>query len=79
MKFVYDDEGDVLYAFYGKPASSIYEAVGSGVYLRRDPDTNEIIGFMILNYASRHSLGKLPRIPHFEKSEIPPLEKITPA
>lgn len=77
MTFSYDEEGDVLYAFYGNPVTSIYEAVGRGVYLRRDPHTDEIIGFMVLNYASRSRVGKLPSIPHFEKSEIPPLEEMS--
>jgi len=79
MRFIYDEEADILYAFYGRPTSSIYESAGSGIYIRKDEKTDNIVGFMILNYASRLNQGKLPPIPHFENTEVPSLEQLSEA
>jgi len=76
MTFMYDEEGDVLYAFAGKPIESTYDPVGRGIYLRRDSKSGKPIGFMILNYAKRFDTKKTPRIPYFESIGIPPLKEI---
>ncbi len=77
ITFQYDQEGDVLYAFFGKPKESVYDAVGGGVYIRKDPHTKKPIGFMIIDYGRRMQIGKLPPIPHFENIGIPPLKEIS--
>ena len=77
MTFLYDDEGDVLYAFFGNPTESEYDQVGEGIYLRRDSQTDNYIGFMILNYSIRFVGKNAPVIPHFEKIGIPPLQEIS--
>jgi hypothetical protein len=53
MKFIYDKDGDIFYAYCGNPTTSIYEPIGAGIYLRYDDKLNTVIGLMILNYISR--------------------------
>lgn len=77
MKYIYDEEGDVLYAFMGNPRESIYDSVGNGIYLRKGPAPNQYIGFMILNFSKRLHAHQKFSIPHFEKIKIPPLKEIT--
>jgi uncharacterized protein YuzE len=75
MNFDYDYEQDVLYASVGEPqkATTIYE--GNGVLLRVNSDTNDVIGFTVLNYMARIEAGLLKEIKYFEQIELPKYEK----
>ncbi len=76
MTFIYDEGVDILYAFFGKPEHSIYDPMGEGIYLRKDPISGNYIGFMILDYAKRFE-NNPPLIPNFENIGIPPLNEIS--
>jgi uncharacterized protein YuzE len=52
----YDREGDVLYLTVGEPRDAVSREMGNDVLLRVDPQTDEIVGLTILNFASRFSI-----------------------
>lgn len=49
----YDEEGDVLYVYIGKSTNCYHEDMGDDVFERRDEKTDEVRGFMILNFKKR--------------------------
>ena len=62
--FSFDKEGDVLDVSIGKPRKAISEEIKDDVFIRKDPKTKEIVGFMILNFEKRFkTLGKVEEIP----------------
>ncbi|NMC43480.1 MAG: DUF2283 domain-containing protein [candidate division Zixibacteria bacterium] len=71
VKFDYDKEADVLYAHIGKPRPAYSEETIDGVLIRRDPKTDRIVGFTIINYSRKKARGQLDRIPHFPAITLP--------
>jgi uncharacterized protein YuzE len=67
----YDKEGDVLYVTVGDPRNGYYEEDPSGVLLRLDIDTDEVIGFMIYNYSRKKSRKQISNIPFFPDFVLP--------
>ncbi len=62
--FSFDKEGDVLDISIGKPKKAISEEIKEDVFIRKNPKTKEIVGFMILNFEKRFKkLGKTEEIP----------------
>ena len=62
--FSFDKEGDVLDISIGKPRKAISEEIKEDVFVRKDPKTKEIVGFMILNFEKRFKkLGVIEEIP----------------
>ncbi len=63
-QFFYDKKADVLYISVGDPRPAISEELDDDVLLRRDIQTNEVIGLTILNLSSRfgslHEAQTLP-------------------
>lgn len=53
LNIYYDEEGDVLYLRIGKPTDCYHEDLGNDIFERRDEKTNEVKGFMILNFKKR--------------------------
>ena len=53
LKFDYDQESDVLYAFFDKPEPAMCSEEIEGIVIRRRLCTKEIIGFTIYNYSVR--------------------------
>lgn len=51
----YDREGDVLDLTVGEPQEAVSRDMGDDVLLRVDPQTDNIVGLTILNFASRFS------------------------
>ncbi len=50
----YDDEGDVLYIFLGKPYGTLNLDVDGDVTVRFDPETQEAVGFTVLDCSLTH-------------------------
>ena len=53
IKLHYDAEGDILDIFFGKPAKAISEEKGDDILVRKDPHTEKILGYTILNFLKR--------------------------
>jgi uncharacterized protein YuzE len=71
LHFSYDKHADVLYAFKDVPKEAWCEEVSDGILIRRDIDTDEIIGFTIVNFKRQRAGGFLKTIPHFGKVSFP--------
>lgn len=71
VKFDYDKEADVLYAYIGKPRTAYCEETLEGILIRRDPKTNRVVGFTIINYSRKKARGQLGSIPHFPSITLP--------
>ena len=60
----YDREADVLYLTLGQPQEAISREMGDDVLLRVHPQTGEVVGLTVLNFASRfgdsHKAQSLP-------------------
>jgi len=71
IEFNYDIEADVLYASLGKPRKgyAIYDE--NGIVIRADINSDEIIGFTIVNYKKRLKRGLIRNIPNFEWVRLP--------
>lgn len=64
LRFSYDQEGDILEIFKGKPKEAISKDVGDDIWIKVDPETEEILGFTILGFTKRFSQkGLLKKIP----------------
>ncbi len=50
MRMVYDEEGDILDISLGEPQQAISKEVEDDFFLRVKPDTQEVVGFSILNF-----------------------------
>ncbi len=76
LNFMYDEENDILYAFYDRFSPSIYEMVLNGVYLRVDPSQKGYTGFMIHDLMDILLPNNKVKVPHFNEVKIPPLKQI---
>ena len=52
-QLLYDKKADVLYLSIGDPRPAISEEVGDDILLRRDLETDEVVGLTILNLSTR--------------------------
>ena len=55
LKFLYDQEADVLYVSLGHPEYTDYVEVNDDFILRLDPDTKEVVGFTIIDFVAHFS------------------------
>ncbi len=62
LRFSYDYEGDILEIFKGIPDKAISKDIGDDIWLKVDPETEEILGFTILSFTKRFSLTKKRRL-----------------
>ena len=54
LNLFYDEEADVLYFSKGKPkASDESDEIADEIVIRKNPKTQEITGFTILNFSKR--------------------------
>ena len=53
MNIYYDEEGDYLDRFIGKPRPNYGEEIAKGVALFKDEETNEVIGIGNLSFKKR--------------------------
>jgi len=70
VEFSYDKDSDVLYFYVEKPRPAVTENYGDGILIRRDLDTNEVVGFTIVGYASLKKRGPV-HVPFFEEVALP--------
>ncbi len=55
LRFLYDQEADVLYVSQGRPEYTDYVEAGDDLILRLDPQTREVVGFTILDFVAQLS------------------------
>jgi uncharacterized protein YuzE len=53
LKMTYDRDADVLYCSFGEPQEAISIEANEGIIVRRNPETNEIVGYTIVNFFKR--------------------------
>lgn len=68
-RIYYDESGDLLEVYIGKPAEGYYEDLGDDIFVRRDEKTGETRGFKIFSFKKRVTHLKFQDIP----IEEPPL------
>lgn len=56
-KVVYDDSADVLYISLGESHPGTTEEIGDSVFIRRDSDTDNIVGITILNFKRKNEFN----------------------
>lgn len=62
MSVSYDRQSDVLYLSYGENREAISEENEDGVLVRRDPRSNEILGFTVVDFSRRFAQSDRPII-----------------
>lgn len=69
----YDRQSDVLYFSYGEAREAISEESEDGVLIRRDPRSNEILGFTVIDFSRRFAQSDTPIIlpQHARGQEVP--------
>ena len=50
LSFSYDKDADTLYVSVGNPKAAVGELLDNGVIVRRNPKTQEVVGFTILDF-----------------------------
>ena len=53
LSVTYDLRNDVLYLAYGKPREAVSEETEDGVWVRRDPYSDEIVGCTVPDFRRR--------------------------
>jgi uncharacterized protein YuzE len=53
FKLKYDATADVLYCSLGEPRDAISEETEEGVVVRKDPETDQIVGMTVIDFAKR--------------------------
>lgn len=67
VRVLYYEPSDELNILLGEPRDSVLLEIGDEIYARLDPQTNDVVGFTILNFEER-TKGKgqvLPLFGHF--------------
>ncbi len=60
LRIAYDSNTDVLYVSIGNPKPAICDTLDSGVVIRYDEETEDVIGFTIINFLRRFSIKSEP-------------------
>ena len=53
ITFSYDEESDIMYFSLGKPLSGIDNEIENGIFIRHKSDSNEVTGFMVIDFKKR--------------------------
>ncbi len=80
MKILYDKEADVLYVSLGHPKFTDYVELNDDFILRLDPETSEVVGFTIIDFAAHFAKEKptltVPLKAQFERMAMKPKAKV---
>ena len=55
LEVSYDNDADVLYISEGRPKEAISDMMENGVIVRKDPNTDKVIGITIMDFISHYS------------------------
>jgi len=64
----YDKEGDVLDISVGKPRKALSRELEENVFVRIDPESKKVVGFMILGFEKLRKQRVLPISAEFQIS-----------
>ena len=74
LNFAYDKEGDILDISLGQPKGAISEEISEDFFVRLEPKTKQILGFMILNFERKfgrsHKAEILPIVGDFKLAKV---------
>jgi uncharacterized protein YuzE len=56
IRLQYDARSDVLYCSVGEPREAISVEVGNGTFARLDPQTDQVVGFTVIDFVKRMSV-----------------------
>lgn len=59
----YDKKGDVLDLSLDRPRKAVSDEVEDDIFVRIDPQSREVVGFMILNFSKRFAHKKESTLP----------------
>ena len=80
FKILYDKEADVLYVSLGHPKFTDYVELDDDFILRLDPETKEVVGFTIVDFATHFAKQKpsmtIPLMATFERATQSPRAKV---
>lgn len=62
LSFAYDKDADVLYVSVGPAKHAVGDLLENGVIVRRDPKTNQVLGFTIVDFMHHFASRKAPPI-----------------
>ena len=74
IEFDYDEIGDVLYSKIKRHPMPFDLDLDGGVVLSLDPESYQIIGFMIIDYSWRIKNKKLGTIPFIDYKQLPTVQ-----
>ena len=63
LNFRYDARSDVLYCSINSPRPAVSEEIEPGLLVRLDPDTNQIVGFTVIDVTKRRGLSASWQMP----------------
>lgn len=52
----YDKDVDTMYLSFGNPTNAVSEEIENGIFARFDPDTEELLGFTVINFLKKFGL-----------------------
>ncbi|KAF5411325.1 MAG: DUF2283 domain-containing protein [Euryarchaeota archaeon] len=59
LRMFFDKKGDSLDISLGEPREAISREIGDDILMRIDPETDEVLGFTILNFEKRFERTKI--------------------
>ena len=63
LRMFFDKKGDILDISLGEPREAISREIGDDILMRIDPETDEVLGFTILNFEKRFERTKIETFP----------------
>jgi len=73
LRMAYDKEGDILDLSLGEPKEAISREIEDDLFVRIDPQSNEVVGISILNFEKWfEDMKDFRTLPVLGTFEIPP-------
>lgn len=69
LQISYDEDSDVLYVSIGEPRPALTYEEDGGVLIRRDPETQKVVGVTVVDYD--HRFRALPDVSWLETKGLP--------
>lgn len=70
MNLSFDPKADVLYCSFGEPREALSVEMDDGVVLRLNPDTDEVVGFTVVDFLKRSMKAHTISLPMGKQSAL---------